>query len=168
MKCSMAIFLAMEQSSLYSLVFLITLISSNLSSSLGTHACGILHTHSFALRLSRSAMFLPTGQSAPCRVPESLWYPPIRTGLFMTSVLRHPHAPQPLNQHRCPPYSCLELSPSVLSDKNRQDMTFISEAFTRASEPSSPLWKSTYPCPASYCLKLSMVFSPIIDVSVLA
>ena len=33
---------------------------------------------------------------------------------------------------------------------------------------SGPVWKSTYPCPASYCLKLSTVFSHLFDVSVLA
>ena len=72
----------------------------------------------------------------------------------MTSVLRHPHAPQPPNRPLCPPCSCLKLSPSILSDKNRQIMTSVSMSSTRASEPSS-LWKSTYPYPASYCLKLS-------------
>ena len=33
---------------------------------------------------------------------------------------------------------------------------------------SGTVWKSTYPCPASYCLKLSMVFIRLLDVSVLA
>lgn len=47
-------------------------------------------------------------------------------------------------------------------------MTPVSKSSTQNSEPSSLIRKSTYPCPPSYCLKLSTVFSPIIDVSVLS
>lgn len=69
MKCPMAKFLAIEQSSLYSLVFLISQISSNLSQSPGLSTCA----YSFALRshrlnLEALSLTILTGQSEPCQL----------------------------------------------------------------------------------------------------
>ena len=73
---------------------------------------------------------------------------PIRTGqLAVSSLLYYP-------------YRTIWFRGPILSHPHEPLNTPRSDA--------EPVWKSTYPYPASYCLKLSTVFTRLLNVSVLA
>ena len=65
-------------------------------------------------------------------------YSPYRTTRFRDSFFLSIGTLGPWTSPHYPLCFCLELSPSILFDKNRQLMTSISEASTRASELSHP------------------------------